>query len=86
MCVCVWGGGGGGQDSTLSRRVFSDLTRMSNYPLIYNYYSCLCFVLFSLSFLLLHNSGSQLCLRCLVSDFCLFLCFCSFTYLFWNEH
>ena len=85
MCVCVGGGGGGrGQDSTLSRRVFSDLSRMSNYPPIYIIAVCVLFCFLSL-FLLL-NSGSQLCLRCLVSVFCFFLCFCSFTYLFWNEH
>ena len=84
-CLRVWrGGGGGGRFHSFNTRVFRP---DSNEQLSADiYYSCLCFVLFFLSFFLLHNSGSQLCLRCLVSVFfflflCfLFLCFCSFTY------
>ena len=83
MCVCG-GGGGGTRFHSFKTRVFRPDSKEQLSADIY--YSCLCFVLFPLSFFLLLNSGSQLCLRCIVSVFCLFLCFCCFMYLFWNEH
>ena len=58
----------------LSTRAFSDLTRMSKYPLIYIIAD------FSSSFFSFQNSGSQLWLRCLVSGF--FVSLFLFFYLF----